>query len=600
MNLSDDALGASELSLSVDEPIDHLTFALDYALVHNWPVFPCRVREKRPATIHGFQDAETDPSLIKTWWSAESIADHLSPGVTPDPGLNVAVATGRKSRLVVVDIDPKNGGSLEALEARFGPMPETLRQATGGGGLQLFFYRPAEVERIPSSAGALLPGVDVRADGGYVVVPPSIHPSGRRYEWLKLDVPPAPLPDALLRAILGAKKIEPGIEAAAKFPRGQRNNSLARLAGGMRRAGMSVDEIRAALVVANERRCDPPLLPAELNAILCSAAKWEPGANRPSDADPIGPDDVKPFDQYAVAPVAYVVEKWLVEGTGESWCGESGTGKSSVATALGEAVSKGLPFAGLATVKRRVLLLDCGENPAAVMQHRLRVLKIEPSEGFIIWGEWVGELPSIPSVKIVEWIDACDPKPLIIVDCLSVFFTGKSENDSAEMRTFFKYLADWKSRGATYVLLHNRGKDKSVAYRGASAIKDACDVMRVITAEYDAKGLIQAVSFAQEKNRLIREESLPKEFALKFDPTGAFCLMCDPPKDDDRRLAELLKANPGTSARELEGYAREIGIKRATFRRFLGEGLHVGYVIEKRSGKRVGYRYAEPPEPELF
>ena len=76
--------------------------------------------------------------------------------------------------LLVLDVDPGSGGpeSLAALERSYDPLPRTTRSRTGGGGVHVFFRYPAEKE-VRNSAGWLGLGLDVRGEGGYVVVPPS-------------------------------------------------------------------------------------------------------------------------------------------------------------------------------------------------------------------------------------------------------------------------------------------------------------------------------------------------------------------------------------------------------------------------------------------
>src|SRR4029077_15511955 len=143
----------------------------------------CGSPGKHPRTSRGFLDASRDPVVIKRWlmrW----------------PHANIAVATGSASGIVVVDIDPRNGGddSLHLLEQDHGPLPETPHQLTGGGGSPFLFLRP-DVEYV--TGRPLARGVDVKADGGYIIVAPSDHLSGRQYAWdlsAGLDLPLAPLP----------------------------------------------------------------------------------------------------------------------------------------------------------------------------------------------------------------------------------------------------------------------------------------------------------------------------------------------------------------------------------------------------------------------
>jgi hypothetical protein len=143
--------------------------ALSYAR-RGIPVFPCETGGKRPLTYNGFWDATTELRQVRAWWDRW-------------PTANVGVPTGKRSGLLVLDVDPRDGGpqSLVALERQNGPLPRTTRSSTGGGGVHVFFRYPAEVE-VRNSAGWLGSGLDVRGEGGYVVVPPSR--TQGPYEWV--------------------------------------------------------------------------------------------------------------------------------------------------------------------------------------------------------------------------------------------------------------------------------------------------------------------------------------------------------------------------------------------------------------------------------
>lgn len=130
-----------------------------------WPVFPVG-SHKRPLVKNGFKDASTDEKQIGAWWSQH-----------PDAG--IGIPTGPDT-FCAIDIDPRNGGEdgFDSLIAANGPMPETVEVLTGGGGRHLWYECPAG---LGCSTEKLAPGVDVKAAGGYVVVPPSLHASGNRY-----------------------------------------------------------------------------------------------------------------------------------------------------------------------------------------------------------------------------------------------------------------------------------------------------------------------------------------------------------------------------------------------------------------------------------
>lgn len=165
---------------TVAPPVEGLSL-LDAALAYaarGIPVFPCN-EQKRPLTPRGFKDATTDPKQIRAWWSRW-------------PRAGIGMPTGLKSGFWVVDVDmPEGPGTLAALEAEHGPLPKTLSARTGGGGRHIFFkWDPAAPIR-NNAKTKLGPGLDIRGDGGYVILAPSPHESGNAYRWEK-ETPDAP------------------------------------------------------------------------------------------------------------------------------------------------------------------------------------------------------------------------------------------------------------------------------------------------------------------------------------------------------------------------------------------------------------------------
>ena len=162
-----------------------LDAALTYA-ARGWHIFPVEPRGKRPMRGLRWREASTtDPKTVRAWWKRW-------------PEANIGLDCG-KSGLVVLDFDagkPTFAGD-DLLEALF-RIP-TASAATGGGGYHFLFQQP-EGEPLGNSRGRLPAGVDVRGHGGYIVLPPSIHPWGERYAWLD-DGEPAPLPDFILELL---------------------------------------------------------------------------------------------------------------------------------------------------------------------------------------------------------------------------------------------------------------------------------------------------------------------------------------------------------------------------------------------------------------
>lgn len=178
---------------------DLLTAALEYARQH-LAVFPLRPRSKAPygkhecsapAHEHGFEDATTSEATVTAWWTAH-------------PSANVALATGRG--IDVLDVDgPEGERALEDLVARRWPLPSTSEVRTGRaeGGRHLYFLSAGWPCTTGTPTKGLGPKLDTKGLGGYVVLPPSIHPTGNKYEWTRSE-PAAPAPAWITQMLLAA------------------------------------------------------------------------------------------------------------------------------------------------------------------------------------------------------------------------------------------------------------------------------------------------------------------------------------------------------------------------------------------------------------
>lgn len=268
-----------------------IEFALRYAAA-GMKVIPLQTNGKLPLTQHGAHDATTDESKIREWW-----------GKWPTANIGITL-TG----LVVVDIDPRNGGELHSLPQK---LPETCFAQTGGGGFH-FLYRAAEGVRYNAHPA---PGIDVKTGfGAYIVVEPSIHESGRKYGWLDesepWDVKPSPAPEWLAQG-----KEFPRETITGTIRTGGRNDALTAMGGAMRRKGMSPAAIEAALLTEN-RRCVPPLEEDEVKKIAWSVGRYAP-AEVPGDDGSALPDVIAPVD--VLDEILAVHEKGLGKGDPAGW-----------------------------------------------------------------------------------------------------------------------------------------------------------------------------------------------------------------------------------------------------------------------------------------
>jgi Bifunctional DNA primase/polymerase, N-terminal/Primase C terminal 1 (PriCT-1) len=227
-------------------------------------VFPCQPRAKAPACDAGLHAATTDPERINRWWQAF-------------PDLNIGIATGAASRVFVLDIDGDDGeASLRKLEGEHSALPPTVEVITGKGRHCYFQFGK---HKIGNSAGQLGAGLDIRGDGGYVIAPPSVHPSGRSYAWSVDGASDfAAAPDWLIAKIEAPKngKVGKALEhwhsvLTEPIRNGERNTTLTSIAGKLVHCGLrDVILIYDLLMCVNIARCEQQLSPDEVETIVIS------------------------------------------------------------------------------------------------------------------------------------------------------------------------------------------------------------------------------------------------------------------------------------------------------------------------------------------
>jgi len=251
--------------------------ALNYVDKGGMKVFPLQPGKKEPyARSKGFKDASDDVMTVTQWWEQE-------------PDSNIGVATG--GFFWVLDIDIKSGGieSLDKLlaEHQDGEQLYTFTVKSGGGGYHYYFYYEKDATTgqpkytVPRSVGKIAPGIDVIAEGSYIIGAFSV--TTNRYLPLTDLQDMDTAPDWLLELAINAgteQLLEDVTDDDGKIPAGMRNESLTTLAGGMRRIGHSSDQLYKMLKLYNEESCVPPLSDREVKRIATSMSKYEPDHNR--------------------------------------------------------------------------------------------------------------------------------------------------------------------------------------------------------------------------------------------------------------------------------------------------------------------------------
>lgn len=247
--------------------------AAAYAAKLSWPVFPCSGKAPAAKGGRGCLDASTDPETIAGWWRQY-------------PTANIGIAAGKASGFDVIDLDGEDGEeSLAALVHRHGALPETVEQLTGGGGRHLLF-------RHIEGAGnrtAMLPGIDVRGTGGYIVAAPSVHPdTQRRYAWEvdhhPLEAEIAEAPPWLVTLISkpagaqiprSADRPEWMRQACSAVGEGARNDTLTRLAGHLLRRWVDAELAYELVTSWSLTHCRPALPEDEIARTFSSVLERE-------------------------------------------------------------------------------------------------------------------------------------------------------------------------------------------------------------------------------------------------------------------------------------------------------------------------------------
>ena len=230
--------------------------AVDYGRL-GFRVFPLKPGGKEPQ-IRGWQKAASNSeAAIRVFWSKW-------------PDANIGILTGQASGFFVVDIDRRNGGfdTLDQLVDAHGSLPITAKQITGNGEHHLFKCSGP----VKTRNNALGNGIDIKGDGGYIVAAPSLHPSGKHYQWAVQPHNLSFSPDWLLEEFANGN--EPAFVLPDLIPKGSRNDTLYRHGCSLRSKGWTQSQLRAELVRANEFHCDSPLPNDQINKIISSALKY--------------------------------------------------------------------------------------------------------------------------------------------------------------------------------------------------------------------------------------------------------------------------------------------------------------------------------------
>lgn len=597
-----------------------LAAATEYAQ-RGWYVFPlhtprpdvrCSCRKatcqnigKHPRTEHGVSDATIDPDRIATWW-----------GMWPDA--NIGIACG-PSGLVVIDIDPRHGGdeSLADMKKKHGRDTfQTVSSHTGGGGEHYIYAQPAGIPigNVSSSekfTGPLGPGVDVRAAGGYIVAPPSLHASGTFYEWYEGESPtdrepqrlPLPLIDALETRSPDRSDAPPVSASAilAGVPEGNRDWSLFQLASKLRYADVPIDWAFD-LVEAAAAACTPPFDRTEARKKVVSAYnRYEAGKGAfvtqeeaeaaLKHADGLaGREFIGSVMEHGPKPTNWLIEPLIVHGRIHMLYGEPESGKTIILLSFilqcverGEHVLYIDEESGIDAVAG--LLLAMGAKPAVIDEY----VHYFPFPGI--------DTDAYPA--LLAYADMVQPA-MVAFDSLTDMLTvaNLDENSGNQVTTWMLDVATALARrdyAPSVVLIDHVPKDaENVRYSVASRAKKAkSDVLWFVRklSDFDQERTAK-VELERHKNR---PGVLPKKttYTIGGEDGRLICRPFDISRDAIERehpmAAEFVRALQEGGPLGRSKIAKQLGVSDDTVYRVAKDLIYAGTVKTTGEGKSQRY-----------
>lgn len=447
-----------------------------------WSVLPVKPEEKRPYMTNWLQYTKTRASkqTVTGWFSTLSNA-------------GVGVVTGKVSNMVVLDIESDCPYPIEDLLRRY---PTQMYSRTGSGGYHLFYQYPTNVTRVANRVG-IFERADLRTDGGFIVLPPTIHPSGGRYEWIKRGAPGA-FPTALLDLRSQPKVQNDGwiTEALRGVSEGGRNDACARLAGYFFKKGINSDIVESLLMEWNERN-DPPMPVHEVRTTIKSiershvnvksqftslefeddsATQKEEEAKQESTFDVMRMTDY--VKGYGGGGVSWLVDGWLPDKSITFLVSPPESYKTWLLLDLAVSVAAGVPFLGSYQVNNTgPTLIIQQEDSHSGLTDRLALI-VEQKLGMTanIDGD-VWQVPSMPDLpiyvhpsrklrfdnkKVVEelekQIEILRPKVIMIDPLYST--TGSADNYMADLANQMMVLKTWRDKyGCSFLIAHHSKKN---------------------------------------------------------------------------------------------------------------------------------------------
>ena len=572
------------------------------------PVFPVDQTKKPLVAWKQYQDQVPTRQEVTSCW-------------TQWPEANIGMATGRLSGLMVVDCD-----SEEAAKRFIESYPEARRTLQAQTGRGAHFYFCFE-DGITNDAGKLLgPGIDIRGQGGFVIVPPSIHANGKAYQWLNRNEP-LPLPSKLREILVTRSKTAPPSNGENGYrerfntaemwegvPEGERDNKLFRYACSLRSLNTPRD-VAEELVLKAASRCEPPFPEREaLEKISNAYKRYQPRESK-VESEPKkerSPITVRISDVQR-EEVSWLWNHRIPRGKLTFIDGDPGEGKSFLSLALATAITRGFGLPGEKEPREpeTVLIMNAEDGLADTIRPRLEDMGADISRVVALRGltdeEGQERSLTLADLDVIEKAIVEHRPALVIVDPIIAYVAGKDTHRANEVRGLLAPLAALaeKYKCAILAIRHlNKGTSKA-AYRGQGSIDFLAACRSAFLAGEDPENPGQKVlchikanlgpktpslTYTINEGRFLwgGESDITAEQVLADQAGGEERNLLE---DAKRFLRDLLRDGPLPSS-EVKRQAKEAGIAERTVWR-AKTTLGVKAV---KGGFEGGWKWSLPPE----
>lgn len=455
--------------------IDEVKTYLDYG----WSILPVKPEEKRPFMTNWLQynHVKASRETVDNWFT------HLT-------GAGVGLVTGKISNIIVLDVENYCKIPLEELLKRY---PTQMVSQTGSGGYHLFYQYPQNIPKVSNRVG-IFDGADLRADGGFIVLPPTLHPNGNRYKWVKQGAPGV-FPKELLD-MNSKPHNEEGegwiTEALRGVSEGGRNDTCARLAGYFFKKGMAMDIIETLLLEWNEKN-DPPLPVKEVKTTLKSISRSHVDNENlftSVEFDNDKTEEEKKSESFEVMRmtdyvhgyggegVSWLVSDWLPDKSITFLISPPESYKTWILLDLAVSVSAGVPFLGkYEAIKNGPTLIIQQEDSHSGLTDRLALI-VEQKLGLktdLEGNEWqVSALPDLPiyihpsrklrfdNKRVLEELEEQIKtlKPVVVLIDPLYSTTSSTDNYMSDLANQMMILKAWRDKyGCSFVIAHHSKKN---------------------------------------------------------------------------------------------------------------------------------------------